>query len=166
MYPIARRADLIIEDVGPDTLVYDQLRDAAHSLNPVTSYVFRHADGTKSVEDLSAGLGVALGRPDDVGVVLAAIAELDRVNLLDEADYSGAGEGGVSRREAMIRAGVATLAIVAITSISVPTPAMAKSWGYMKPPRTPRTTTSRTSIKQVKQKVGDLLKRIFAKFGR
>lgn len=166
MYPIARRADLIIEQVGPDTLVYDQLRDEAHSLNPVTGYVFRNADGTRSVERLSTDLSIELGRIDDPDVVLAAITELDRVNLLDEADFSGAGADGVSRREAMIRVGVATLAIVAISSISVPTPAMAKSWGYMKPPQTPRPGKPQPSIKQVKSRIADAVKRILSRFGR
>lgn len=125
MQPTARRADVIIQPAGSDLLVYDQLRDAAHSLSPVTGYVFRHADGTKSLDELSSGLAQALGVSEAPELVAAALSELERVHLLERT----AGNGLMTRRAAVRRFGTAALALATISSIAAPTPAMARSWG-------------------------------------
>src|SRR5690606_3581859 len=108
--PNARRSDLIVEEIGTDTLVYDQLRDTAHSLNPVTGYVFRHADGTRTIDQLSSELSRDLGMDEDQALVSAALWELHRVHLLDDAfviEEAPAKE--LNRREAIRRFGVAAL---------------------------------------------------------
>ena len=83
MPPIVRRTDVIVQDVGPETVVYDQLRDAAHSLNPVTSYVYKNVDGASSVADLTTAMSATLGTPVDLRVTEAALWQLDRVHLLE-----------------------------------------------------------------------------------
>ena len=130
MSPSARRSDVIVKDVSPDLLVYDQLRDAAHSLNPVAGYVYRHADGTRSVAELTAGMSPALGVADDQRLTEAALWQLERASLLD-APEALAAPANVSRREAVRRFGAAALAVAAVTSIAAPTPAMAQSRGSL-----------------------------------
>jgi hypothetical protein len=131
MNPSARRADVIVQDTGSDTIVYDQLRDAAHSLSPVTGYVFRHADGSRSVDELRAAMSSELGVPDDAALVAAALWELESAHLLEQPATEDAPRRAMSRRDAVRRFGTAALALAAVTSIVAPTPAMAKSRGNL-----------------------------------
>lgn len=132
MHPSARRADVIVQEAGPDMLVYDQLRDTAHSLSAVTGYVYRNANGSRSIAELTAGMSGELGVTDDPELVSAALSELQRVNLLEE---SAPPADLISRRAAVRRVGTAALALAAITTIAAPTPAMAKSWGNIGGPK-------------------------------
>jgi hypothetical protein len=128
MNPKARHSDIIVQEVGPDTLVYDELRDTAHSLGSVVGYVFKHADGSLPVAALATGLQATLDVPADPELVNAALWELDRAELLEQADPAPRMRRDISRREALQRFGAA-LSAVAITSIVAPTPAMARSYG-------------------------------------
>ena len=171
------------QEIGTDTLVYDQLRDTAHSLNPVTGYVFRHADGTRTIDQLSSELSRDLGMDEDQALVSAALWELHRVHLLDDAfviEEAPAKE--LNRREAIRRFGVAALTLVAITTVAAPTPAMAKSWGGIRPGNSPPHSRSDRSNKpngsnksnksksanrnQAATKIKGLLSKIFGKRGR
>ena len=127
MPPIARRTDVIVRDVGPETLVYDQLRDEAHSLSPVTGYVYKHVDVTSSVDQLTTAMSKTLGTPADPRVTEAALWQLERVHLLERIAAADTSARAISRREAVQRFGMAALSLAAVTSIVVPTPAMAQS---------------------------------------
>ena len=129
MPPTARRTDVIVQEVGPDTVVYDRLRDAAHSLNPVTGYVYKHVDGASSVDELTTSMSAALGTPVDPRVTEAALWQLDRVHLLERMAAADTSARAISRRQAVQRFGMAALSLAAVTSIVAPTPAMAQSGG-------------------------------------
>ena len=128
MNPKARQSEIIVQEVGSDTLVYDELRDTAHSLGSVVGYVFKHADGSRPVSALATGLGATLDVPADPELVNAALWELERADLLEQSGPATRPRRDINRREALQRLGVA-LSAVAITSIVAPTPAMARSYG-------------------------------------
>ena len=138
MPPIARRTDVIVRDVGPETLVYDQLRDEAHSLSPVTGYVYKNVDGTSSVDELTTAMSKTLGTPADPRVTEAALWQLERVHLLERIAAADTSARAISRREAVQRFGMAALSLAAVTSIVVPTPAMAQSRDEKLPKETPK----------------------------
>lgn len=125
MRPQARRTDVLVQGVGTDVLVYDQLRDAAHSLNATAAYLYWQADGTRTVAELATGMSQALGVPDDARLVEEGLAQLARVDLLE----SGRTTDGraVSRREVVRRLGALAAAMPIVTSIVTPTPLMAQS---------------------------------------
>ena len=77
-----------MQQVGADLVVYDELTDKAHSLNPVAAHVFVHADGTRDLAALAAAASADLGVPDELSIVEEALANLGTVELLD----AGAGE--------------------------------------------------------------------------
>lgn len=176
MNPIARKSGLVVEFAGTDTLVYDKQRDVAHSLNPVTGYVFRNADGTRSIEELASELATALEMQADSALVSAALWELHRVNLLegDAFVFHDAAKAEVSRREAIKRFGVAALAVVAVTTIAAPTPAMARSFGGTRGPRGPRPPRpnprggpgNNPNLKKIADQIRDALSKFFSRFGR
>lgn len=68
------------EDGGLD--VYDELHDSGHVLNPVAAQVYTLADGTRTVPGIAAELTARLAVPADGDLVLLALAELDRAELL------------------------------------------------------------------------------------
>jgi hypothetical protein len=120
-YPKSRHDGLLIDHVGDETIVYDEQRQEAHSLNRTASLVWERSDGAHSVPELAAVVGTELGIDANESLVEYALEELSRVNLLDAP---------VSRRDAVRRltvAGAAVIAIPVVLSIAAPSPAMAAS---------------------------------------
>lgn len=120
-YPKSRHDGLLIDHVGDETIVYDEQRQQAHSLNRSASLVWEHSDGARSVPQLAALVGNELGVDANESLVEYALEELARVDLL---------EAPVSRRDVVRKLSVAGAAIIAIPmvlSIAAPTPAMAAS---------------------------------------
>jgi hypothetical protein len=128
MYPKSRRSDLLIDQVGDETIVYDQLRQEAHSLNRLASIVWRQNDGTRSVEELAELAGAELGAPADQSIIEYALDKLATAHLLEG--------GAITRRDVVRRmtfAGAAAVALPVVLSIAAPTAAMAAS-GPTPPP--------------------------------
>src|SRR5688500_2189312 len=73
MKPIARRENLLVEEIGGEVVVYDRESDRAHSLNQTAALVWRHADGERSVAELAALVGSEFGAPADVELVRMAL---------------------------------------------------------------------------------------------
>lgn len=132
MKPEARRIDVVTQHFGPDVVVYDQVRDVAHALSPVAAHVYEHADGTRDVDALAAGVSATLNIPHDPALVEEALAELGRVELLAVASAQNA----IGRREALYRVGLAALPLV--TSLAVPAPALAQSRDKRDKPKKPK----------------------------
>lgn len=127
-FPKSRQNGLLIDRVGDETIVYDETRQQAHSLNRPAGFVWQHSDGTHSVGQLAELLGAETGSEPNESVVEYALEELSRANLLE--DTATDAEQSVSRRDAVRRltlAGAATIALPAVLSILAPTPAMAAS---------------------------------------
>ncbi len=136
MNPIARRTDVIVQEVGPDVVVYDQLTDTAHSLNGVAGFVYRSADGTRSATEIATRLGTELAVADAPELTEAALWQLEQANLL-ASPASKPTDRQMSRRAAVARFGATALALATVTSLVAPTPAMARS-GHSLHPRPSR----------------------------
>ena len=124
--PMARRARLLIEHVGDDTIVYDEDRRTAHSLNRAAALVWRQCDGTRNTKELAALLCGELAGAADETVVTYALDQLRRAHLLENAapDAKHMTRRDVVRRMAIV--GIA-VTIPTVVSIAAPTPAMAAS---------------------------------------
>jgi hypothetical protein len=127
MHPAARRDDVVVQELDPETMVYDSVRREFHLLNPLAALVFQHADGDTSPSDLAARAGEHLGADVGVPEVEAALAELERAHLLTSNGTARGARPSVTRREAAIRLAVLALGTPLVTSIIAPTPAMAAS---------------------------------------
>jgi len=118
-HPLAKTADLLVEEFGDELLIYDQDSDHAHCLTPAASRVWGACDGRTSPHQLGTALDL------DAATVARALAELDACGLLDEGP-----EQGVTRRQAtakLARIGAAAASAPLIYSITAPAPAMAAS---------------------------------------
>lgn len=126
--PRARTIGLLTEQAGDETIVYDEDRKEAHSLNRTAGLVWRHCDGNHSLSQIAAFVANEMGGEADETLVLYALNRLASAHLL-ESDSSGA-ENDVARRDVVRRlavAGAAVIAVPSVLSMAAPTPAMAAS---------------------------------------
>ena len=124
-YPRARSADLVVEELDGEVLVYDLRSHDAHRLNATAATVWRHCDGENSIEAIAALLDAADPAGAEPGVWMA-LEELDAKGLLeDPADVP------VSRREAIRKlafaGAIGALALPVVKSIVAPTAAQAST---------------------------------------
>lgn len=127
LQPKSRQTGLLIDHVGDETIVYDEERQEAHSLNRAASIVWEASDGRRTVGELAALLGETLHIEPNDSIVEYALDELTRVHLLENGPDGGE---QVSRRDALRRMSFASAAAVAlpvVLSLAAPTPAMAAS---------------------------------------
>lgn len=130
-FPRARHDDLLVEDIIDEVLIYDLRSEQAHCLNATAAAVWRACDGHTSVAALAAAANETIGAPCHEDVILLALEQLRERDLLDPLPASASPL--VSRRELMERVAVPLLLLPLITTLSVPTPAMAQSCGTMVP---------------------------------
>jgi len=120
--PKSRHNGLLVDHVGDETIIYDETRQEAHSLNRSASLVWEHSDGARSVQQLAALVGSELGIEPDESVVEYALDKLANAHLLETSS--------VSRRDLvrkMTFAGAAAIALPVVLSIASPSAAMAAS---------------------------------------
>jgi hypothetical protein len=126
--PVARKEDLIVQQLGDETLVYDLSRHKAHCLNATAATIWRQCDGNQTVADIARHAGADLDVPCDDAVVLYALAHLQKNHLL-EGRISADLNVSLKRRAALRTLALGGLALPLIASIPSPTRAQAASCG-------------------------------------
>jgi hypothetical protein len=112
---------LIVRELPGELVVYDRERHQAHCLNAPAALVFRRADGTRSVSELSRELREALGAAYDEAWVRLALDRLDRAQLLEAPPPPPSPR----RRQILKRGAVAAALLPVVSTLLVPTPAEA-----------------------------------------
>jgi hypothetical protein len=107
-FPRSRQHGLIVDQVGDETIVFDEERREAHSLNRLASVVWRHCDGATSISYLAELVGEELGLAVNEGIVDYALDMLDGVHLMQKENDAAAEQ--VSRREVVRRMAAASVA--------------------------------------------------------
>jgi hypothetical protein len=128
LMPVKRDAELVVEELADETLVYDMKRHRAYCLNPTVAVVWRHCDGQTTVAETAEHLSKALALPANEGIVWIALDRLTKARLLRERPAPPEDLGGYSRREWARKLGLmGALAVLwpAVSSITAPTPAEA-----------------------------------------
>jgi hypothetical protein len=119
--PRRRLNGLVVEHLGPETLVYDVERHRAHCLNPPAAAVWSACNGRRDFEDVAAE--VARGFPGfSAEMVAVAVRGLARARLLTETAPSA-----MPRRAALRRLSLAGALLPIVSSIVVPEAAQAAS---------------------------------------
>lgn len=117
--PLRRLTDLVMTETSSDTVIYDRDVQSIHTLNAVTTAVWRTLDGEPTLGAVMASTG------QDELVVRKALTQLADAGLLDGALPSGV-RVGHSRRDLLKKAGLAA-AIPVLISVSAPMAASAAS---------------------------------------
>lgn len=121
--PRARSSGIVVRELADETLVYDTAREQAHALDRVTGLVWGYCDGETPVARMVMRLENELGEAVSTERVWQVIAQLAEKNLLEEEAESR--PNVMTRRDMMKKVGLATTAVVAISSIRVPVTAAA-----------------------------------------
>ena len=135
MYPRARQHGLLVDRVGEETIVFDEERKEAHSLNRMASIVWQHSDGAHSLSQIASVLTRELQVEANESIVLYALDKLASVHLLEGDDATELGRP-TTRRQVMKRVaavGVAAVGLPAVLTMAAPTPAMAASGDTLPP---------------------------------
>ncbi len=133
--PQARQERLVVQEMGDETIIYDEQRNHVHRLNRSTALVWRHCDGQQTVADLVGILQNELAVPVTEDMVWLALDRLEKGHLLEGRLVRPEDVGRVTRRQMLRKAafvGGATLLIPVVQSMIAPTPAMAMSFGCAK----------------------------------
>lgn len=117
--PLARREQLVIQELPDEVLVYDLERHKAHCLNETSALVWKHCDGQTTLPEMTRLLEKRLATPIDDDVVLLALNQLRRFHLLEEGSTAIA-TMKVSRRDLVRKYLPAALVLPVILSIAAP----------------------------------------------
>jgi hypothetical protein len=120
--PLARTAEIVVQTLGKEVLVYDLRSHQAYNLNETAAAVYQACDGRTTFDELKKKHKFT----DDL--IYLALDQL-RDDKLIETDASFASPfGNVSRREAIKKVGLASLvALPLISSLAAPSSAHASS---------------------------------------
>jgi len=135
MKPQARREELVVQEIGDETIVYDEKRNHAHRLNRTAAQVWQHCDGHHTVADLQAVLQQQTDVLVTEDIVWLALDKLEKEQLLTEPLARPVHAVKITRRDVLRKAalvGGMTLMIPVVQSMVAPTPAMALSIGCAK----------------------------------
>jgi hypothetical protein len=129
--PVARQAELTVEHLSSETIVYDHRRHRVHCLNRTLAFIWQQCDGHTSPQAIAERLPGALNLPPDQDVVRLALRRLGKADLITDELLDLGLLKGPSRRQLISRfaaMGLAGAALTpALTSVVAPTPAMAAS---------------------------------------
>ncbi|MEP6643732.1 MAG: twin-arginine translocation signal domain-containing protein [Acidobacteriaceae bacterium] len=124
---IPQRKNAILRQIGDEFLVYDKDTDRAHCLNEFAGPVWKLSDGTHTVADIAKKLRASSAHMDE-DLVWMALTQLAKAGLLLNRMPPPGIKIDLSRRALIQKVGVAAaLALPAVASIVVPTPAEAVS---------------------------------------
>jgi len=131
MKPLARKDDLVVEALESEIVVYDKKSHRARCLDPTLAFVWQNCDGKTGIEELAQRVARQFALPADAAIVLFALEELEKAELLQQRPGNASTPVAPSRRELARRlafAGASAAALLPVlTSIVAPTPAMARS---------------------------------------
>ena len=121
MNPLARKGDIFEENLPEEVILYDKTNNKVHCLNKTAAAIWESCDGTRTVEDLAQVIEAKLGAPTDRKLVLLALEELEKADLLESGSVMVPDAVLTSRREALGKIAIAGSALVA--TIVAPAPA-------------------------------------------
>ena len=120
--PKIRTAGIVDQHLAGEIMIYDTVTNEAYCLNETAALVYEACDGKTTFDEFKR-------RSDlPIDLIYLALDNLHAKNLLDgETDYASP-LAGISRREAVRRAGLASMAALPIISVLLaPTSAHAAS---------------------------------------
>ena len=117
---MARSADIVIQNLGEEVLIYDLLIHKAFCLNETSAVVYQACDGTTTFQELKQKHRLT----DDL--IFFALEQLQKDNLIEGSAITRF--EGLSRREVIRRVALASMvALPVISSLVAPTAAHAAS---------------------------------------
>ncbi|HSS20324.1 MAG TPA: PqqD family protein [Pyrinomonadaceae bacterium] len=119
--PQMRENGLVVDDLPDEVLVYDLESHRAHCLNRSAALVWRACDGNSTPAAIARRLTAELDTPFSEDLVLLALNQLEKQQLLQPTNATALHFAVLSRRQMVRRLGLATaVAVPLVTSILAP----------------------------------------------
>lgn len=135
--PLARTAELIIQEVDQECLVYDLSRNKALSLNELSTLIWKYCDGSTSVANVASIIELKAKTKIDEDFIWLAISDLQKNNLLAGEVNRPTEFDNLSRRKVLLKYALSAITIPAIFSIVAPTSAQTGTGGTPTQPMCP-----------------------------
>jgi hypothetical protein len=119
--PLARKRDLFAENLPEEVILYDKTNNKVHCLSKTAATIWENCDGTRTVDDLARIVKAKFGTPADRNLVLLALEELEKADLMEAGSVVVPDAGFTSRREAVGKIALAGSALVATIVAAAPT---------------------------------------------
>jgi hypothetical protein len=122
--PLSRNADIVVQALGEEILIYDLKTHQAYNLNETSALVYQACDGKTTFDELKRQYKFT----DDL--IFLALDQLKTGGLIETDDSFVSPFSGMSRREAIRKVAFASIiTLPVISSLVAPTAAMAQSSG-------------------------------------
>jgi uncharacterized protein YwlG (UPF0340 family) len=127
-FPQARYDDIVVQEVAEEVLVCNLTNNHVSCLNVTSAEIWKLCNGKRSVAEITRILQKTFSLSVTEDLVLLALDQFSRENLLVEKVESNIIFNNVSRREVIKRVGLASMiALPMVSSIVMPTAAQAQS---------------------------------------
>jgi len=115
--PLSKKEDLVIQELPGELLIYNLSTDRAFCLNETSAFVWKQADGRKTVGEIKSLMESEFNAAVDEDLIWLALDQLGRDQLLDSLPEEKF--VGISRREVVRRIGLSSLvALPVIASLA------------------------------------------------
>jgi hypothetical protein len=119
--------DISVQQVGTETLVYDESRHKAFCMNQSSAVIWRLSDGEHGFAEMSAAASLELGGQVSEEFIVFAVEQLRKDGLIEPSSCS-AGGPVLSRRAMLQKLGVGgAMLLPLVAAIVAPTAAQAYS---------------------------------------
>lgn len=126
IYPINRQANIVIQELDNETLIYDLTENKAFCLNETSAVIWQMCDGTKTVADISQAVSQKFNAEISEDFVWLALDQFKKDKLITN-EYTSV-FAGMTRREAIRKVGFASMvALPVVASMVAPTGVSAAS---------------------------------------
>lgn len=126
--PIARKSNLVVQEMAAEILVYDLSINKAFCLNETSALVWQFSDGNNSISKITDLINKRLKTVITEEFVLLALDQLKKENLLEKGLELEIDFNGLSRREVIKKIGLSSMiALPIVSSVIAPTSAFAAS---------------------------------------
>ncbi|MFV0387853.1 MAG: hypothetical protein ACK5NT_03775 [Pyrinomonadaceae bacterium] len=130
--PKARHQDIVVQEIGEETMVYDLLTHKAKCLNKTSAAVWKLCNGKRDIRAITMVLSANLKINVEQNLVLLALAQLNNEDLVVGEETSrtlSPFQSGSTRRELIKKAGLAAvIGLPLISSVVAPNAASAASF--------------------------------------
>lgn len=114
--PLARRTDIVVQEFGNETLIYDLIANKAFNLNKTSTLIWQSSNGDKNITEIADAVSKKLNSSINEEFVWLAIEQLKKENLIENKNEIPSLYQDVSRREIIKRVGLASLVALPIVS--------------------------------------------------
>ena len=121
--PLAKKADIVTQELPSELLIYNLATDRAFCLNETSAFVWKQADGQKTVGEIKGLMEREFKTAVNEDLIWLALDQMSRDQLL-ESELEAEQEDkfiGISRREVVRRIAMSSLiALPVIASLATP----------------------------------------------